>query len=79
MVIRATDSIPFVTLPTEKSSDTLFAMVSFRSVEIPGLVVWDKFGNVLLATPLMGGEPLATADTALAKLDAVLQPAAKAN
>jgi len=27
----------------------------------------------------MGGEPLATADTALAKLDAVLQPAAKAN
>jgi len=51
MVIRATDSIPFVTLPTDKSSDTLFAMVSFRSVEIPGLVVWDKFGNVLLATP----------------------------
>jgi len=44
------------------------------AMELPGIVVFDKFGNVLLSTGKLRGQPLPNAETALAQLDNVLKP-----
>jgi hypothetical protein len=65
--------MPWPTVPN--GPDQIFLRVSeTQQIEIPGLIVFDKFGNVLLSTAKMRGEPLPVAEQALAKLDDVLKP-----
>lgn len=65
--------MPWSTLPDEME-DAIKSSYGLRRIEIPGVIVMDKFGNVLLATPLLRGTPLQAADQALEKLDAAVAP-----
>lgn len=64
------NAIPWPTLPVERKN--LFANLGV--FEIPGILVVDRFGNRLLATNQINGQPLEAANTTLAKLNDVLKP-----
>ena len=65
--------IPWPTVPVErKQVNHSFSEVF--NMEIPGLVVVDKFGNTLLSSKRLPGGPLDSANAALARLDTVLKP-----
>ncbi len=63
------NNIPWPTLPVERKN--LFANLGV--FEIPGILVVDRFGNRLLATNQIRGQPLEAADAALGQLNAVLR------
>ncbi len=67
-------SMPWPTLPNE-SKHVLSALGLKGVIQIPGIVVFDKHGNVLLSTNRMTGTPIAAAENALAQLDERLKPA----
>ncbi len=66
--------MPWPTLPNENKN--VMAALGLKGViQIPGIVVFDKFGNVILSTSRLGGSPMAAAEAALAQLDDRLKPA----
>jgi len=60
--------MPWPTLP-HQNKNVMIALGNLGVLEIPGIVVFDKFGQVLLSTNRIGGAPLAAAESALAQLD----------
>lgn len=72
LAYAARKKIPWLTIPRERTG----ILTEIGVVEIPGIIVTDRFGNVLLATNKIRGTPMEAADRALAQLDGVLKPAA---
>lgn len=64
---------PWPILPPENKF-AMMALGDLGVIEIPGIIVFDKFGNVIMSTSRMRGAPLPVAEAALAKLDSQLAP-----
>jgi hypothetical protein len=69
-------AIPWPAIPTEnKAVIHAFGVENVDGAEIPGILVLDRFGNALLSSKKLPGQPMEAAEAALAKLDSVLTPA----
>jgi len=62
--------ITWTVMPVERKA----LIGDYGLMEIPGIVVVDRFGTFLLATNKIQGAPLEAAEKALAQLDGVLKP-----
>jgi hypothetical protein len=63
------NKIPWPTIPAEKK----LTIGDFGVMEIPGILVLDRFGTIRLATNKLPGAPLEAADAALAQLNDTLK------
>jgi hypothetical protein len=64
------NGITWTVMPVERKA----GIGNYGLMEIPGILVLDRFGTILLATNKIKGAPMEAAETALTQLNGVLKP-----